>query len=169
MPTSKLGLHFSSLHIAYKMLLQLHFRSSKLLLAEEGRTVRTWLERGCPGSHSVSTAFKLPESDFFASYRENIYIPCTVSDLSPHTQHWATSFPTQKQSAPKVKVKVAQSFATPWITVHRILQARILEWVAFPSPGDLPNPWIEPRSPTLQVDSLPAELLGSPESVLRAA
>ena len=26
----------------------------------------------------------------------------------------------------------------------------------FPSPGDLPNPGIEPRSPALQVDSLPA-------------
>ena len=29
--------------------------------------------------------------------------------------------------------------------------------VGFPSPGDLPNPRIEHRSPTLQVDSLPAE------------
>ena len=29
---------------------------------------------------------------------------------------------------------------------------------SFPSPGDLPNPRIEPRSPTLQMDSLPAEL-----------
>ena len=27
-------------------------------------------------------------------------------------------------------------------TVHGILQARILEWVAFPSPGDLPKPGI---------------------------
>ena len=27
----------------------------------------------------------------------------------------------------------------------------------FPSPGDLPNPWIEPRFPTLQADSLPSE------------
>ena len=27
----------------------------------------------------------------------------------------------------------------------------------FPSPEDLPNPGIEPRSPTLQADSLPAE------------
>ena len=27
----------------------------------------------------------------------------------------------------------------------------------FPSPGDLPNPGIEPRSPTLQVDSLYSE------------
>ena len=33
----------------------------------------------------------------------------------------------------------------------------ILEWVAFPSPGYPPNPGIEPRSPALQVDSLPAE------------
>ena len=32
----------------------------------------------------------------------------------------------------------------------------------FPSPGDLPNPGIKPRSPTLQVDSLPAEPQGKP-------
>ena len=39
----------------------------------------------------------------------------------------------------------------------RILQAKILEWVAFPFPGDRPNPGVESRSPALQVDSLPAE------------
>ena len=32
----------------------------------------------------------------------------------------------------------------------------------FPSPGDLPNPGIEPRSPTLQADSLPVEPQGKP-------
>ena len=82
-------------------------------------------------------------------------------------------------------------------TVHRILQARILEWVAIPfsrgssqprdgtqlshisgglftswatrealeywsgrpfrSPADLPNPGIEPGTPALQADALPAE------------
>ena len=31
-------------------------------------------------------------------------------------------------------------------SVHGILQARILEWVPFPSPGDLPDPGIEPSS-----------------------
>ena len=31
-----------------------------------------------------------------------------------------------------------------------------------PPPGDLPNPGIKPRSPALQVDSLPAELLEKP-------
>ena len=30
----------------------------------------------------------------------------------------------------------------------------------FPSPGDLPNPGIEPTSPALQADSLPAEPQG---------
>ena len=32
----------------------------------------------------------------------------------------------------------------------------------FPSPGDVPDPGIEPRSPTLQVDSLPSEPPGKP-------
>ena len=41
--------------------------------------------------------------------------------------------------------------------VHGILQARILEWVAIPFSGDLTNPEIKPRSPTLQADPLPAE------------
>ena len=54
-------------------------------------------------------------------------------------------------------VVVAQSCATlcdlmdcslPGPCVHGILQASILEWVAIPSPGDLPDPGIEPMSPT---------------------
>ena len=35
----------------------------------------------------------------------------------------------------------------------------------FPSPGDLPNPAIKPRSPTLQVYSLPAEPQGKPKNI----
>ena len=42
-------------------------------------------------------------------------------------------------------------------SVHGILQARILEWVAIPSSRNLLNPGIEPASPALQADSLPAE------------
>ena len=60
---------------------------------------------------------------------------------------------------------------TPWIVAHQaplsmgILQARILEWVPCPPPGDFPNPGIEPRSLTLQADSLPSEPLGKPIKV----
>ena len=35
---------------------------------------------------------------------------------------------------------------------------------SFPSPGDLPNPGIEPRPPKLQADSLPAEPQGKPKN-----
>ena len=45
----------------------------------------------------------------------------------------------------------------PGSSVHGILPAKILEWVAIPSPGDLPNPGIDPRSPALQADTLQAE------------
>ena len=55
----------------------------------------------------------------------------------------------------------------PWGThgipcIHGILQVRILEWVACPSPGDLPHPGPEPTSPALQSDSLPLSHLGNP-------
>ena len=63
-----------------------------------------------------------------------------------------------------LKVKVTQSCQTlcdPMdYIVHGILQARILEWEAFPfSRGSS-----QPRSPALQVDSLPAEPQGKPEN-----
>ena len=46
--------------------------------------------------------------------------------------------------------------------VQGILQARILEWVAFPSSGDHPDLGIEPASPALQADSLLLSHQGSP-------
>ena len=64
-----------------------------------------------------------------------------------------------------MKVKVSQSCPTLCDTVDGILQARILEWVAFfPSPGDLPNPGVEPGSPALQKNSLPAEPQEKPKN-----
>ena len=35
----------------------------------------------------------------------------------------------------------------PGSSVRGILQARVLEWLPFPSPEDLPNPGTEPMSP----------------------
>ena len=69
-------------------------------------------------------------------------------------------FPTQDTwEDPKclVKVKVTQSCDPMDYTVHGILQARILEWVAFPFSRGSSQPRIEPRSPTLQAASLLAE------------
>ena len=49
-------------------------------------------------------------------------------------------------------------FVTPWT----------MQSIKFPTPLDLPDPWIQPRSPALQADSLSAELSGKPfASLLR--
>ena len=66
----------------------------------------------------------------------------------------------------KVKVKSlshVRLFVTPWTVAHQAPQSmgfsRQEYWsgLPFPSPGDLPNPGTEPRSPALQADSLPSE------------
>ena len=79
------------------------------------------------------------------------------------TQHLFISVLEEKE----VHAKLLQSCPTlcyltdcgpPGSSVHGILQARILEWGAFPPPGHLPDPGIEPVSLCLlcwQVGSLP--------------
>ena len=53
-------------------------------------------------------------------------------------------------------------YSLPGSSVHGILQARMLEWIAVPFPGDLPDPGIKPRCLVFQVDSLPSEPPGKP-------
>ena len=74
----------------------------------------------------------------------------------------------------KVKVLVAQSCLTlcnPMDCIaHWAPLSMEFSWQEYwsglpcPSPEDLPNPGIEPRSPTLQADSLPAEPPGKPKN-----
>ena len=92
--------------------------------------------------------------------------------MAPNPVHLPERCPLSCPSVSgKVKLLVIQSFLTlcdpmvcspPGCSVHGILQARILEWVAIPFSGDLPDPWIKPRSCALQVDSLPSELPEKP-------
>ena len=49
------------------------------------------------------------------------------------------------------------NYSPPDSSVHGILQARILEWVAIPFLGELPDPGMGPGSPALQEDSLLSE------------
>ena len=49
-------------------------------------------------------------------------------------------------------------------SVHWISQAKLLEWLPFPSPRDLPDPGIKPSTPSLQAKSLPTESSGRPIS-----
>ena len=58
---------------------------------------------------------------------------------------------------------VVSDSVTPWIVAHRAPLSmgfpRQEYWsgLLFPSPGDLPDPGIEPMSPALQADPLPTE------------
>ena len=68
-----------------------------------------------------------------------------------------------------------QLFATPWIAAHRASLSLEFSWqeywseLAFPPPGELRDPGIEPAcpaSPAGQVDSLPPEPAGKPLPIL---
>ena len=56
--------------------------------------------------------------------------------------------------------------ATPWTVAYQapLYMGFSRQWywsgLPFPSPGDLPDPGIETRSPALQADALPSEPLG---------
>ena len=60
--------------------------------------------------------------------------------------------------------KSCPTLGTPWAVAHQaplsmgFSRQEYWSGLPFPSPGDLPNPGIEPKSPALQADSLPTEL-----------
>ena len=68
-----------------------------------------------------------------------------------------------------LNLKAAQSCLTPWApmdyTMHGNLQASLGSLSLLQ--GELPNQGVKPRSPALQMDSLPSELPGKPiESII---
>ena len=71
------------------------------------------------------------------------------------------------KSGLKVLVTQSSNSAIPWTVAHQLLYpwgfpGKVLECVAFSSPGDLPNPGMAPVSPALQTDSLLSEPQCSP-------
>ena len=85
---------------------------------------------------------------------------------------FVSSGSTVPDAGVKVKVKLlshVQLFATPWMVAYQALRSMGFSsqeyWsgLPFPSPGDLPNPGIEPRSPALQTDALPSDPPGKPQ------
>ena len=77
-----------------------------------------------------------------------------------------------KYKISKVKVKSLSCvllFATSWTIAYQaplsmgFSRQEYWSGLPFPSPGDLPNPGIEPGSPALHIDALLSEPLGSPK------
>ena len=65
-----------------------------------------------------------------------------------------------------------QLFATPWTVAHQaplsmgFSRQEYWSGLPFSSPGDHPNPGIEPESPALQADSLSSEPPGKPQYMM---
>ena len=66
----------------------------------------------------------------------------------------------------KWKWSCVRLFATPWTVAYQappsmgFSRPECWSGLPFPSPGDLPDPGFEPRSPALQADALPCEPSG---------
>ena len=62
-------------------------------------------------------------------------------------------------------------FVTPWTVAYQaslsmeFFRQEYWSGLPFPSPGDLPDPGIKPRSPTLQADTSPSEPPGKPLNI----
>ena len=102
--------------------------------------------------------------------------------LSDWTElNWTESLPKPMISTnvmTSIEVKLISRvwlFVTPWTLSYQaplsmgFLRQEYWSGLLFPSPGDLPNPGIEPWSPALQADALPSEPQGKPMTSMASA
>ena len=77
------------------------------------------------------------------------------------------------KSAINIEMKLlsrVRLFATPWTVAYQgppsmgFSNQEYWSGLSFPSPGDLPDPGIEPGSPTFQADALTSEPPGKPKT-----
>ena len=99
---------------------------------------------------------------------ESVELDVTAKDR--HFQQWGRLCHIRSEVKSLSRVRL---FATTWTVAYQAPQSmefsRQEYWsrLPFPSPGDLPNPGIEPGSPTLQADALPSEPPGKVTSERR--
>ena len=104
----------------------------------------------------------LPVWDFLLRYPPTSFIKVPLFTGSFLFKQFVI-FPFFKKREKVKSLSCVRLFATPWTVAHQAPPSmgfsRQEYWsgLLFPSPGDLPNPGIKPRSPTLQADSLTSE------------
>ena len=100
--------------------------------------------------------------------------PCPHLLLISHTHTHTLRKAHVGHNESKVKLlSRVRLFVTLWTVAYKaplsmgFSRQEFWSGLPFPSPGDLPNPGIEPRFPALQADALPSEPLGKPEDIMR--
>ena len=120
-------------------------------------------------SSAAMQFYKITKTLYFLELKKTIYNYCLSARYMISCNIYNTP-----SIIMKVKVLVPQSCPTlcnpmdcspSGSSIHRTLLARTLEWVPFPSPGDLPDPGIKPGLLTLQAGSLPSESQGKSKSL----
>ena len=120
---------------------------------------------------TINSKKKCPEWKFIGFYCTKSIV-CQQLTLSLIHQNSDIGTEGYSKGKERRKKRKCQSFSlvrlllTSWTvglqpsSSSGIFQAGILE--PFPSPGDLPDPGMEPRCPALKADSLPCEPAGKP-------
>ena len=92
----------------------------------------------------------------------DIHIQYTLWKDFPHLINYCEALNAQKER--EKSLSRIRLFEIPWTVAYQAPPSmgfsRQEYWsgLPFPSPGDLPDPGIKPRSPPLQADTLPSEL-----------
>ena len=130
----------------------------------------------------VITSQYIHVSNYFCTPESNIKLMQNISQYKPSPKRkWEdltnlAVLSTQSELTKSVEVKSLSHvwlLATPWTVAHQAPLSkgfsRQESWsgLPFPSPGDLPNPGIEPRSPTLQADALTSEPPGKHNQICK--
>ena len=95
------------------------------------------------------------------------FIYMLVCNIYPSTREQTVSC-TDSVTSGSLVTKSCPILAITWTVAcqaplsMRFSRQEYWSGLPFPSPGDLPNPGIKPRSPALQADSFPTELQGKP-------
>ena len=114
-----------------------------------------WASALLPGQHRNSTGSHTGATQMLVFPLQRPFADYT---LSPPHQGWTDG---------GLVAKLVQLFAASWTVAHQaplsmeFLRQEHWRGLPVPSPGDLPDPGIEPGSPALQADSLPSEPPGS--------
>ena len=139
-----------------------------------GHGVKQFAFHSVSGTHQIS--WRPEQNKKFASFMQSTFCRRTLLDFI-YNSVWNNSCPKSPACWFTMQIlglpasiitwcesesEVAQLCPTlcdpmvcslPGSSIHGIFQARILDWVALPSAGDLPDPGIKAGSPTLEADS----------------
>ena len=125
---------------------------NKPILTEEPVPMDYILKKLIWTASVTSSTFEHPHYSPYLTVMNSCLFPKLNSpSKSKGVTLWSSWVSEVAQSHPTLRDPVDCS--PPGSSVHGILQARILEWAAISFSRDLPDPGIEPRSPTLQADA----------------